>query len=69
MKNIEILLTTLFLFQGCGSETQQENQFGGPGEPEEIITFEKDIENSKSSDRKRSRHVSSSYNSRWYEKL
>ena len=45
MKNIEILLTTLFLFQGCGSETQQENQFGGPGEPEEIITFEKDIEN------------------------
>ena len=47
MKNIEILLTTLFLFQGCGSETQQENQFGGPGEPEEIITFEKDIENIK----------------------
>ena len=45
MKNIEILLTTFFLFQSCGSETQQENQFGEPGEPEEIITFEKDIEN------------------------
>ncbi len=43
MKNITILLSCIYFFHGCGKESQIEDIV----EPEEVITFEKDVDNVK----------------------
>ena len=47
MKNFQFLIIILALFPSCGSETQGPDQYEEPSEPEEIITFEKYVENVK----------------------
>ena len=47
MKNFLFLIFILTLFQSCGSENQDPDQYDDPSEPEEIITFEKYVENVK----------------------
>ena len=46
MKNLQFLLFIIILFQSCDTDTGEE-QSEGLSEPEEIITFEKDVENIK----------------------
>ena len=45
MKNFQFIIIILGLFQSCGSETQGPDQYDEPSELEEIITFEKYVEN------------------------
>ena len=47
MKHFQFLIIILALFPSCGSETQGPDQYEEPSEPEEIITFEKYVENVK----------------------
>ena len=47
MKKFQFYIIILALLQGCGSETQELGQNDEPNETEDIITFEKYVENVK----------------------
>ena len=47
MKKFQFSIIILAIIQSCGSEEQELEQFDDSSEPEEIITFEKYVENVK----------------------
>ena len=47
MKKLQFSIIILSIIQSCGSETQELDPYDEPNQPEEIITFEKYVENVK----------------------